>query len=127
MPSLAAALDIPQLRADLTGRVITPDDAEYDEARVVVMGGIDRRPGVIVRVANTAVVSRVVALARETGLELAVRSGGHSGAGHSATDGGIVLDVRDMKGLDIDVDGRTAWAETGLTAADVTAALASHG
>ncbi|MGH2392106.1 MAG: FAD-binding oxidoreductase, partial [Candidatus Limnocylindria bacterium] len=96
-------------------------------ARVVVMGGIDRRPGVIVRVANTADVSRVVALARETGLELAVRSGGHSGAGHSATDGGIVLDVRDMKGLDIDVDGRTAWAETGLTAADVTAALASHG
>jgi FAD/FMN-containing dehydrogenase len=127
LPSLATALDIPGLRASLTGRVITPDDPEYDEARVVVMGGIDRRPRVIVRVANAADVARVVALARETGLELAVRSGGHSGAGHSATDGGIVLDLRDMKGLVIDVSGRTAWAETGLTAAEVTAALASHG
>jgi FAD/FMN-containing dehydrogenase len=127
LPSLATALDIPELRASLTGRVLTPDDPEYDQARVVVMGGIDRRPRVIVRVANAADVARVVALARETGLELAVRSGGHSGAGHSATDGGIVLDVRDMKGLDIDVGGRTAWAESGLTAAEVTAALASHG
>jgi len=125
--TLATALDIPQLHADLTGRVITPDDSVYDEARVVVMGGIDRRPAVIVRVANAADIARVVALARETGLELAVRSGGHSGAGHSATDGGIVLDLRDMKGLEIDVDERTAWAETGLTAAEVTAALASHG
>jgi FAD/FMN-containing dehydrogenase len=127
LPSLATALDIPELRASLTGRVITPDDLEYDEARVVVMGGIDRRPRVIVRVANAADVARVVALARETGLELAVRSGGHSGAGHSATDGGIVLDLRGMKELDIDVGGRTAWAESGLTAAEVTAALASHG
>ena len=125
--SLATALDIPQLRADLDGRVITPDDAGYDEARVVVMGGIDRRPRVIVRVANAADVARVVALARESGQQLAVRSGGHSGAGHSATDGGIVLDLRDLKALDIDVEGRTAWAETGLTAAEVTAALASHG
>ena len=128
MPSsLATALDIPQLRADLDGRVIMPDDAEYDEARTVVLGGIDRRPGFIVRVANAADVARVVALARESGLKLAVRSGGHSGAGHSATEGGIVLDLRDLKALDIDVERRTAWAETGLTAAEVTAALAAHG
>ncbi|HET9456615.1 MAG TPA: FAD-binding oxidoreductase, partial [Candidatus Limnocylindrales bacterium] len=57
----------------------------------------------------------------------AVKSGGHSGAGHSATEGGILLDLSDMKALDIDVDGRTAWAETGLTAGEVTAAVAAHG
>jgi len=125
--SLAAVLDIPQLRADLTGRVIAPDDAEYDEARVVVLGGIDPRPGVIIRVANATDVARVIALARDTGQELAIRCGGHSGAGHSTTDGGIVLDLRDMKALDIDVEGRTAWTESGLTAGEVTAALAAHG
>jgi FAD/FMN-containing dehydrogenase len=92
-----------------------------------VSGAIDRRPAVIVKVADADDVEAVVRLARETGLELAVRSGGHSGAGHSVTEGGIVLDLSDLKGLDIDVEGRTAWAETGLTAAEVTTALAEHG
>ena len=68
----------------------------------------------------------VIAVARETGLELAVRSGGHSGAGHSTTDGGIVLDLRDMTAIEIDVEGRTAWAETGLTALELTEALGAH-
>jgi hypothetical protein len=76
-----------RLRAALNGRVITPDDAGYDEARSVFYGGIDRRPALIVRVADATDVSRVVGLARDGGLELAVRSGGHSGAGHSTTDG----------------------------------------
>ncbi len=122
-----AAISIPQLRTDLKGQVIAPGDADYDRARTVVTGGIDRRPAVIVKVADIDDVVDVVRLARETGLELAVRSGGHSGAGHSVTEGGIVLDLSDLKGLDIDVEGRTAWAETGLTAAEVTGALAPHG
>ncbi len=67
------------------------------------------------------------AIARESGTEIAVRSGGHSGAGHSTIDGGIVIDLRDMKALEIDAEGRTAWAETGLTAGEVTTALAEHG
>jgi FAD/FMN-containing dehydrogenase len=125
--TIASSISIPQLRADLKGRVIVPGDADYDEARTVMMGGIDRRPSVIVRVADADDVARVVALARETGLDLAVRSGGHSGAGHSVVDGGIVIDLRDMKGLEIDVEGRTAWAETGLTAAEYSAAVAAHG
>jgi len=125
--SLSTALDIPRLRTGITGRVITPEDAEYDDARTVFLGGIDRRPGVIVRVANATDAARVITLARETGHELAVRSGGHSGAGHCTTDAGIVLDLRDMKALDIDVAGRTAWAEAGLTAREVTDAAASHG
>jgi FAD/FMN-containing dehydrogenase len=109
------------------GRVIAPDDAGYDEARTVVAGGFDRRPAVIVRVADAADVSYVISLARETGMQLAVRCGGHSGAGHSVSEGGIVLDLRDMKALEIDVDGRTVWAEAGLTAAELTAAAAAHG
>jgi FAD/FMN-containing dehydrogenase len=123
----ASPISIPQLRADLKGRVIAPDDDDYDRARTVMYGGIDRRPAVIVKVADVDDVDDVVRLARETELELAVRSGGHSGAGHGVTEGGIVLDLSGLKGLDIDVEGRTAWAETGLTAAEVTEALGAHG
>ena len=120
-------LSIPALRTSIAGRVIAPDDAEYDRARTVMYGGgPDDRPAVIVKVANVDDVVRVVALARETGLELAVRSGGHSGAGHSVVDGGIVLDLEDMKAIDIDVDGRTVWAESGLTAAELSQALDAH-
>jgi hypothetical protein len=116
-----------QLRTGLKGRAIAPGDAEYDAARAVFYGGLDRRPAVIIRVADAADVARVVTLARETGLELAVRSGGHSSAGHSTTDGGIVLDLSGLKALDIDAGRRVAWAETGLTAGEFTVATAAHG
>src|SRR5262252_3674639 len=88
-----------ELRAVLKGRVLTPDDAGYDAARTVFYGGIDHRPAVIVRVADATDVSRVISLARQTGLELAIRSGGHSVAGHGVSDGGIVLDLSDMRAL----------------------------
>src|SRR5918997_4012801 len=120
-------ITISELRAAFNSRVIAPDDAGYDEARAVFYGAIDRRPAVIIRVASAADVSQVVSLARETGLNLAVRSGGHSLAGHSTTDGGIVLDLSDMKTLQIDTERRTAWAETGLTAGEYTAATGAHG
>jgi hypothetical protein len=120
-------ISIPQLRHDVRGQVIAPDDAGYDAARTVFYGGIDRRPAAIIRVADAADVAYVVSLARETGLELAVRSGGHSTAGHSVSDGGIVLDLARMRALDIDADARTAWAETGLTAGEYTVAAAEHG
>jgi FAD/FMN-containing dehydrogenase len=116
-----------QLRAEVKGRVIAPDDAGYDEARTVVPGGIDRRPAVIVRTADATDVARVLALARSSGLELAVRCGGHSNAGHGTTDGGIVIDLRDMQALDIDVAERTAWTQTGLTTGAYTEAAAAHG
>ena len=120
-------ISIPQLRSDLKGRVIAPDDEDYDEARTLFYGGFDRRPEVIVRVANAADVSRVVTLARESGLQLAIRGGGHSIAGHSMSDGGIVLDLSETKALDVDAKERTAWAEAGLTAAEFTNAAAAHG
>src|SRR5215472_10236858 len=94
-----AEISIPRLRAAVSGRVIAPDDVDYDQARTVFYGGIDRRPLAIVRVANANDVAYVVSLARETGIELAVRSGGHSVPGHSVSEGGIVLDLSAMKAL----------------------------
>lgn len=120
-------LSIEQIRADFHGQVIGPGDAGYDRTRTVFYGGFDRRPAMIIRVQDTAEVARVILLARETGLELAVRSGGHSNAGHSVTEGGILLDLADMKGLDIDITRRTAWAQAGLTAEEYTKGTAAHG
>jgi FAD/FMN-containing dehydrogenase len=125
-PELSDLL-ITQLRADLSGRVVAPADADYDEARLVPNGAVDGRPAVIVRPTNADEVSYVVGVARQTGLPLAVRSGGHGGAGHSVADGSIVIDLRDLRALEVDVDGRTAWAGTGLTAGEYSTALAEHG
>jgi FAD/FMN-containing dehydrogenase len=116
-----------RLGKDVEGRVISPDDPEYDDARAEFYGGLDKRPAAIVRVASDADVARVIAEARDTGLELAVRSGGHSVAGHSTTEGGIVLDLSEMRALDIDADERTAWAESGVTAGQYSEAAAEHG
>jgi len=102
-----------KLRSQIKGRVIEPGDAEYDEGRVVFVGGIDRRPAFIVRVADPVDIGCAIEFARAAGLELAVRSGGHSGAGYSVTDGGVVIDLRDMRAQEIDTEGKTSWAETG--------------
>src|SRR5262249_51342210 len=118
---------IDELRGSLQGRVIAPGDADFDEARAVFYGGFDRRPAAIARVAGADDVARVIGAARETGTELAVRGGGHSPAGYASTDGGIVLDLSDMTGMNVDVDGRTAWAESGLTAGEYSGIAASHG
>lgn len=115
------------LRALFNGRVIAPDDPRYESARTVFYGGIDSHPSAIIRVADAGDVSRLVKLASEHRFELAVRSGGHSSAGHSTTDGGIVLDLSAMKDLQINLEDKTAWAETGLTAGEFTSALGKHG
>lgn len=118
---------ISEVRSSFKGQVIAPGDVEYDQARTVFYGGVDRHPAVIIRATNAEEVSHVVALAREHDLELAVRSGGHSNAGHSVTEGGIVLDLSFMKNLQIDHESKTAWAESGLTAGEFTTAAAAHG
>ena len=123
----SSSISISKLRTDVGGRVIGPEDPEYDEARTVFYGGIDRRPAVIVRIKDDMDVSRVVSLARETGVELAVRSGGHSIPGHSMTDGGIVIDLADLRAFDIDVEGRTVWAQTGLTAGEFSTTANAYG
>jgi FAD/FMN-containing dehydrogenase len=125
--SSATSLSIPELRAAFDGQVIAPDDPGYDQARKVFYGKWDRRPAAVVRPTSAEEVARVVTLAADAGLELAVRGGGHSLAGHSTTQGGIVLDLSAMDGLEVDPEQRTAWAETGLTAGAYTQAVGKHG
>jgi FAD/FMN-containing dehydrogenase len=109
-------IDVESFVASLSGAVIRPDDSTYDEARHIHNTLIDRKPSLIVRAADAADVVRSVTFARDHGLELAVRAGGHSI--HSATDGGIVIDLSAMKGLHIDPERRLAWAQPGLTAGE---------
>ncbi len=118
---------IPELRAALLGRVIAPDDPDYDSARLVVNAAIDRRPALIVRPAGSGDVSHTVSFARANGLELAIRGGGHSLAGHGTSDAGLVLDMSNMRGLHIDPQRRIAWAQAGLTAGQYTVEAARHG
>ena len=107
--------------------MIGSDDPRYDDVRRVFFTGFDRRPAAIVRVGDASDVARVVTLARETGAELAVRSGGHSRAGHGTSEGGIVLDLSQMNAVEIDADGRAAWAQTGVKAGDYTRATGERG
>lgn len=111
----------------MTGRVIAQGEPGYDESRTVFLGSIDRRPALIARPVDAADVARVIAFATTSRLPLAVRSGGHSSAGHSTTDGGIVLDLRELKMLEVDAVRRTAWAGTGLTAAEYANEVGAHG
>jgi FAD/FMN-containing dehydrogenase len=115
------------LKTLITGAVIGPDHADYDARRAVFYTGFDSRPGVIVRPASAADVARVVKYAADTGQDLAIRSGGHSVAGHSTNDGGIVLDLSSMRELAVDESTSTAWAETGLTAGEYTRQVGAHG
>ncbi len=118
---------ISQLRSKLRGRVITPEDADYAPVRIGLSLAAVRRPALIVHPVDAGDVSRVVSLARQTGMELAIRSGGHSLAGFSTSEGGMVLDLSQMKGLRINARERTAWAEAGLTAGEYTAETAEYG
>jgi FAD/FMN-containing dehydrogenase len=127
MQDRAATISVADLRGTVRGRVIGPGDPDYDDARTVFPGGIDRRPAAIAMVADDRDVAAVVSYARDIGAELAVRSGGHSGAGHGVSDGGIVIDLREFRAIDIDTASGTAWAQTGLTALDYTTAAAEHG
>jgi len=124
---VAIGFDVTSLRANLAGRVVSPVDPDYDALRTVMSGAIDARPAAIVRVADAGDVARVVSFARDGGVELAVRSGGHSAAGHSTIQDGLVLDLRDLTSFDLDPDARTVWAGSGLTAGEYTALAAEHG
>jgi FAD/FMN-containing dehydrogenase len=118
---------IQNLRAHLNGKVIGADDPRYDDVRRVFLTGLDRRPAAVVRATDASDVARVVALARESGAELAVRGGGHTLAGYGASEGGIVLDLSAMNAIEIDADGRSAWAQTGVTAGEYTRQTGRYG
>jgi FAD/FMN-containing dehydrogenase len=113
VPALEAdALE--QLRPDFRGEIVEPSDPGYDELRGVFNGMFDRRPRVILRPAGAADVIRGIGLARTSGLPLAIRSGGHSVAGFSSVEDGIVLDLRAMKGIRVDPAGKTVRAQGGV-------------
>jgi FAD/FMN-containing dehydrogenase len=125
-PGLTPAT-LAQFVVSMTGSVVLPGDASFDAAREVHNSRFDRTPVIVVRAADAEDVARTVRLAAATGLELAVRSGGHSLAGYGTSEGGIVLDLSAMKGLLIDAENRMAWAQPGLTAGEITNAAAAHG
>jgi FAD/FMN-containing dehydrogenase len=120
-------LSTSQLAPDIEGQILTAGDPAYDQARSVFAAHVDRRPALIARVAGSDDIARVIGHVRETGAELAVRSGGHSPAGHGVTDGGIVIDLSALRSFELDAAGRTAWAGAGLTAGGFTVAAGEHG
>jgi FAD/FMN-containing dehydrogenase len=103
------------LRTSIRGQVVLPTDSEYDAARRVWNGMIDRHPALVVRCAGVADVVAAVKFARANTLEVAVRSGAHNVAGFGTSEGGMVIDLGPMKGVRIDVEARTATAQAGLT------------
>jgi FAD/FMN-containing dehydrogenase len=106
------------LRAQLRGALCLPGDAGYDQARTIWNSMIDRRPAMIVRAVGASDVMRAVSFAREHGLLLAVRGGGHNIAGNAVCDGGLMLDLSLMRSVRIDPIARTARVEPGATLGD---------
>ena len=119
-----AAIDqetVDALRAELRGTLLLPADGGYDEARQVWNGMIDRRPGLIVRCAGVADVIAAVKLAKAHDLVVAVKGGGHNIAGNAVCEGGLMIDLSNMRGVHVDAQARTARAQGGATWGDFDA------
>lgn len=121
------ANQLDQLGQRLKGRLVGPEDADYDEARTVWNGMIDKRPAVIAECADASDVAVAVNFARENNLVVAVRGGGHNVAGHATCDDGIVIDLTPMKNVTVDIGRRTAVAEGGVTWGDYDKETQRHG
>lgn len=124
-PTETPRVSAEDLRDQISGAVIGPADAEYDEARTVFFKGVDRHPAAIALAADASDVSKVVSIAGERGAELAVRAGGHSRAGYGTTEGGIILDLSQLSDVEI-ADGH-AWTGTGIRGGAYSSALAERG
>ena len=126
MASLSdAALDA--LRKNFTGELLVSGDAGYDEARSLWNGDIDRRPALIARAQNAEGVAAAIAFARANELEIAVRGGGHSFAGHGVVDDGLMIDLSTMRDVTVDAGARRARCGGGTTWAELDAATQEHG
>ena len=121
------AKPIEELKVGFTGEILLPSDDAYDNARTIWNAMIDKRPAVIARCATTADVVRGVNFARDTGLVLAVRGGGHHIAGNALCDDGLVIDLSKMKAARVDPARRRVGLEGGATLADLDAATQAHG
>jgi hypothetical protein len=121
------AAEITVLRNNLRGRVILAGDPDYEYARRVWNGNVDRRPALIARCADSSDVHHAVTFARTRGLLLSVRGGGHSAPGYGTNDGGAVIDLSLMKAISVDQTGRTAHAEGGVLWGELDQATQAHG
>jgi FAD/FMN-containing dehydrogenase len=108
-------------------RILRPEDAGYDEARAVHNGLIDRRPAMIVRARSADDVVAALALARDEGWDVSVRGGGHNVAGRAVSDGGVMIDLSEMRAVAVDPERRTLTAGGGATWAELNDAAAAHG
>ena len=115
------------LSDQVTGTVLTADQPGYDGARAIHNGLVDRRPALIVRCRTARDVAAAVALARREGLEVCVRGGGHNVAGRAVVDGALMVDLAEMRGIDVDPEARMATAQGGTTWADLNEATGAHG
>ena len=115
------------LRDRLEGRVVTPDDTGYDDARAVYNGMIDRRPAVIARCSSVADVRAALEYGRRSGLAIAVRGGGHNGPGFGTVEGGLVIDLAELDEVAVDAEARTVRVQGGCTWKQVDAATHEHG
>ena len=118
---------IEEFAARLNGTVIRPGDADYDEARAIHNAMIDRRPALIVRVADVDDVVAAVNYGREQGLDIAIRGGGHNGAGLGTVEDGLVIDLAALNGVEVDADNRTVKIGGGALLGDVDTATNAHG
>jgi FAD/FMN-containing dehydrogenase len=119
--------EVEALRSKLSGAVITEDDPGYDTARVLWNGVFDRHPAVVACCRSAADVAEALAFGQATGLEIAVRGGGHSFAGASGVDDGLVIHLGGMSDVDVDPRTRRARVGGGATWAEVDAAAQAHG
>jgi len=126
-PLSKAGAALTALRADLTGEVFAPQDPGYEEARTVFNAMIDRRPAVIAQCENETDVVRSVRFARELDLPIAVRGGGHSVAGMSLNDGGLVVDLRRMHAVTVHPGSESVRIEGGATMSHLDRATQPHG
>jgi FAD/FMN-containing dehydrogenase len=118
---------VADLAGQVSGSVLSPQDAGYDAARAVHNGLIDRKPALLVRCRTTNDVIAALSFARLAGLEISIRGGGHNVAGRAVTDGGVMIDLAEMKGIAIDPNEATATAEGGVIWAELNDAAAEHG
>jgi FAD/FMN-containing dehydrogenase len=116
-----------QLEGRVTGSVLDPDHAGYDAARAVHNGLVDRKPALIVRARSTQDVVATLAFARSGGFEVSVRGGGHNVAGRAVTDGGVMIDLAEMKTITVDPAQGTVTAQGGVTWNELNEAAANHG